>query len=407
MPSKDDALSHLSELPFIGQNSVQDFIDCNPDICKTENLKQTDCQVTESLCFKDRLLPETSYIFEEHKVFPMSHFVNLHHAVKSHGVHNYKGARIPLAHNNIIVGNFRSYLTKYRYPHLHILQFVEFGFPLGLWSDAFLKPSDKNHSSAYSYHSHVDKFVETELVKLGVTGPFESSPFENVHLSPMMTAPKIPCSRRTVFDASFGLFSLNMNTPEKAYHDQEYEFQFPTIDNFADIIAQLGPGCFMWKRDLSRFFLQLKVDSFEYDKLGFVWRSKLYLFVSFVWGCRHAGYAGQWLTTAVAFIVAQIGLELTGILYLILNYSDDFAGAESCKDRAQSSFATLGDLLTDIGLSESKAKACAPATTMTYLGVSFDTVDMCIRVDSEKLVEIKSELLKWSRKTVAKKFELQ
>ena len=158
----------------------------------------------------------------------------------------------------------------------------------------------------------------------------------------------------------------------------------------------------MWKRDLSRFFLQLKVDSFEYDKLGFVWRSKLYLYVSFVWGCRHAGYAEQWLTTAIAFIVAQIGLELTGILYLILNYSDDFAGAESCKDRAQSSFATLGDLLTDIGLSESKAKACAPATTMTYLGVSFDTVDMCIRVDSEKLVEIKSELLKWSSKNSCK-----
>ena len=410
MPSKDDALSllsKLSELPFIGQKNVPDFINCDPDILKTECLKQSDFQVTASLCFKDRLLPETDCIFREHKVFPMSHFVDLHNAVKSHGVHNYRGARIPLAHNNINVGNFRSYLTKYKYPHLHILQFCEFGFPLGLWSDAFLKPCDKNHSSAYSYHTHVDKFVETELVKLGVTGPFESSPFENVMLSPMMTSPKKPSSRRTVFDASFGLYSLNMNTPEKAYHDQEYEFQFPTIDNYADIIAQLGPGCFMWKRDLSRFFLQLKIDPFEYDRLGFVWRSKLFLFVSFVWGCRHAGYAGQWLTTAVAFIVAQIGLEQTGVLFQILNYADDFAGVELCKDRAQLSFATLGDLLTDIGLAESKSKACAPATTMTYLGVSFDTVNMCICVDSEKLVEIKAELQKWSRKTVAKKFELQ
>ena len=127
-------------------------------------------------------------------------------------------------------------------------------------------------------------------------------------------------SRRTVFDASFGLYSLNKNTPEESYHDSEYEFTFPKIDNLADIITQLGPGCYLWKRDLSRFYLQLKVDPYEYNKLGFVWRSKVYLFVSFVWGCRHAGYVGQWVTTAVAYILARLGLELTGFLFFVLNY---------------------------------------------------------------------------------------
>ena len=141
--------------------------------------------------------------------------------------------------------------------------------------------------------------------------------------------------------------------------------------------------------------------------MGFVWRSKLFLFVSFVWGCRHAGYAGQWLTTAVAYILAHIGLELTGFLYLCLNYADDFAGAELSRDRAQLSYESLGTLLTDIGLIESKSKASPPATTMTYLGVSFNTVDMCIHVDAEKVAELKSELQKWLRKTVAKKCELQ
>ena len=364
-------------------------------------------KVTDKLSFNDRILPPTSCSFVENKQFPMSYFVELHNVVKSYGVHNYRGARIPLPHNNINVDSFRSYLTKYRYPHLHILQFVQFGFPLGLWTDAFLEPSDKNHSSSYSYHTYVDRFIESELENLGVTGPFESSPWEEVMVSPMMTSHKKPNSRRTVFDASFGLYSLNKNTPLKAYHDTEYEFSFPKIDQFADKIAQLGPGCFLWKRDLSRFFLQLKVDPYEYDRLGFVWRAKLFLFVSFVWGCRHAGYAGQWLTTAVAFILANIGLELTGLLYHCLNYADDFAGAEETFDRAQLSFSTLGDLLVDIGLTESKSKASPPATTMTYLGVSFNTIDMCLHVDPDKMIELKTELHKWSRKTVAKKCELQ
>ena len=391
----------------MGQNSVPDFIECKPDITKLESLKSCSVKVSDTLVFMDRSLPPTKCIFQEHSSFSKSYFVDLHKAVKLYDTHNYKGARIPLAHNNINVNKFREYLIKFAYSHIHILQFVEFGFPLGLWTDAYLEPSTKNHSSAYSYHSYVDKFVETELDKLGVTGPFKLSPFDSTMISPMMTSHKKPNSRRPVFDASFGLYSLNKNTPEKAYHDTEYEFHFPRIDQLADIIATLGPGCYLWKRDLSRFFLQLKVDPFEYDKLGFVWREKLFFFVSFVWGCRHAGYAGQWLTTAVAFIHSHLGLELSGILFYVLNYSDDFAGAESDKTRAELSFATLGKLLVEIGLTESVSKATSPATTMTYLGVSFNTVDMCLHVDQDKIIELKSELSKWARKTVAKKCELQ
>ena len=391
----------------MGQTSVPDYIECKPDITKLESLKTCLVKVSNTLTFMDRSLPPTKCIFEEHSSFPKSYFVDLHKAVKFYDLHNYKGARIPLAHNNINVKTFREYLTKFSYSHIHILQFVEFGFPLGLWTDAFLEPSTKNHSSAYSYHSYVDKFVETELDKLGVTGPFQLSPFDSVMISPMMTSHKKPSSRRPVFDASFGLYSLNKNTPEKAYHDTEYEFHFPRIDQFADIIATLGPGCYLWKRDLSRFFLQLKIDPFEYDRLGFVWREKLFFFISFVWGCRHAGYAGQWLTTAVAFVHSQLGLEMSGILFYILNYCDDFAGAESSKTRAELSFVTLGKLLSEIGLTESVSKATSPATTMTYLGVSFNTVDMCLHVDQDKIVELKSELSKWARKTVAKKCELQ
>ena len=81
-----------------------------------------------------------------------------------------------------------------------------------------------------------------------------------------MTAPKKPASRRAVFDASFGDFSLNMNTPEKVYVGEDYAFLFPTVDVFANLIVNLGPGCYLWKRDLSRFFLQLPLDPFDYAR---------------------------------------------------------------------------------------------------------------------------------------------
>ena len=343
----------------------------------------------------------------EHPTFNRAYFLNLHESVKLYDTNNFRGARIPLQHNNINVDNLRSYLTKYSYQHMHICQYVQYGFPLGLWSEAYLEPATRNHSSSYSYYSYLDKFVESELEKLGMTGPFDSSPWENVMLSPLMTSSKKPNGRRPVFDASFGLYSLNKNTPEKCYMDSEYEFHFPRIDDLADRIAELGPGCYLWKRDLSRYYLQLKIDPLEYDKLGFVWRGKFYFFTSFVWGTRHAGYAGQWLTTAVAHILTHMGLELVACLFFCLNYADDFCGCEIELSRAELSFATLGQLLFDIGLNESKSKASPPAQVMTYLGVSFNTIDMCMHVDADKLVELKVEISKWVNKTVAKKCEIQ
>ena len=68
---------------------------------------------------------------------------------------------------------------------------------------------------------------------------------------------------------------------------------------------------------------------------------QIYFFTSFVWGCRHAGYAGQWLTSAVSFVPTNLGLEKTEVPYNILNYADDFAGAEAEFSRACLSFDSL------------------------------------------------------------------
>ena len=394
-------------MPFSCQNVVPDFIVCKPDIAKPEALKSFEVDITSNQKFTDRKLPPTSCNLVEHPIFNRAYFLDLHQRVKVFDTNNYSGARIRLEHNNIKIDTFRQLLMKHTYPHMQLCQFVEYGFPLGLWSEAYLEPATRNHSSSYSYYSYLDKFVETELAKLGMTGPFDLSPRDKVMLSPMMTLHKKPSALRPVFDASFGLYSLNKNTPERTYHESEYEFSFPRIDDLADRIAELGPKCFLWKRDLSRYFLQLKIDPLEYDKLGFVWRGKLYFFTSFVWGTRHAGYAGQWLTSAVSFIHAQSGLDLISCIFFCLNYADDFCGCELEFSRSGLSFIKLGQLLSDIGLSESKAKACPPSQVMTYLGVSFNTIDMCMHVDSDKRVELKSELRKWSKKTVATKTDLQ
>ena len=371
----------------------------------------------DGFVFMDKKLPKP-FTFSENSEFGIAYFLSLYKQVSSLKTFNYIGARVKLSHSKFNVDKFRELLPDH-FEDLGLLQYLEYGFPLGLVDDYVLQPNCKNHSSSYEFYSYIDKFISNEIKNGGITGPFNSTPFDTYMISPLMTAPKKPDSRRAVFDASFGEFSLNANTPDKSYLFDDYCFSFPKIDDFCKLILSLGSGCFMWKRDLSRFFLQLPLDPIDYNKVCFIWRGQLYFFSSFVWGTRHAGLNGQRVSDAVALIHRSIGLNSSLISsftericddsspFYILNYSDDFGGCESDRERAFASFEIFGNLLKFLGISESEDKSEKPCQIMTYLGLEFDSLKMELRVNSEKCNELNNELQHWVRRTVASKSELQ
>ena len=378
--------------------------EATPDLDKSSYLQSKQVKLQSGNIFEDKVLPDSSCNFAPNQEFPPSYFVDLHKKVREAGTYNFAGARIILKHNKINVELFRELLEDYE--DVEVCQYLQYGFPLGLALEVFLDQSLKNHQSAFTYFSYVDTLVQKELGHCGITGPFTIEPFSPTMISPMMTAPKNPGSRRPVFDASYGDWSLNENTPQKSYLGGPYNFSFPTVLDFAELVVQQGKGCLMYKRDLSRWFLQLPVDPAEYDKLGFIWRGKLWFWISFVWGTRHAGYSGQRVATAVLYIFRNYGLKKFQELYNAMVYMDDYGGCER-GEKAFTAFFDLGKLLADLGIKESKKKALPPSTKMTFLGVEFDSMDMAMRVNDTKRVEITALAKSWSRRTVASKEDLQ
>ena len=122
-----------------------------------------------------------------------------------------------------------------------------------------MESSIRNHGSAYGYYKHVDKFVTEELINGGLTGPFPKAPWWDCVVSPLMTAPKKPDSHRTVFDAKYGEKSLNNSTPSDCYLGQPCIYTFPKLDDFRRLVLRCGRYSYMWKRYLSRFFLQIPI----------------------------------------------------------------------------------------------------------------------------------------------------
>ena len=402
-------------LPFIDEESCTlGHVQPATPLLRTSTLKDLQVQLPGDQSFVDKVLPQIANKFSVNKKYPPEYFVALHHLVNSSSVYypegtpNHLGARIPLQHTNLNLPMWRKHLIGYDNPE--ICQFLEFGFPLGLQESPkpALVPSYRNHGSSYQYYKWIDEFIATGLGYCDMSGPMMESPFTQFNTSPLMTAVKKPNGRRAVFDATFGDHSLNNNTPSDHYLGMLIDYTYPKIEDFKRFVIKFGKGCYMYKRDLSRYFLQIPLDPVEYPRVGFVWRGSLFFFVGFMFGLRHAGLQGQRVTTAVTWIHNRLGLETDQEeMFSSINYSDDIGGCEATKKRALSAYEALGNLFEELGLRESKSKAHPPSTCMPYLGVEFDTVAMVMRVPAEKVEELRAELDKWKRKTTASKKGLQ
>ena len=202
--------------------------------------------------------------FNSNKSFPCSYFIELHNNVIAANTYNYCGAKIPLSHSKLNMPYWREMLVNYH--DTDLCEFLEFGWPLGLDPSVPLKSTLKNHPSSWQFAEEMDKFLVKQINSAALSGPFVINPFSSlICVSPMMTVPKKPSGRRIVIDASFGE-GPNNATPRGEYLGDTYVFNFPKVDEYAEIIRQLGQGCLLWKRDLKNYFLQLMVDPSDYPK---------------------------------------------------------------------------------------------------------------------------------------------
>ena len=383
-------------------------------LLKPSSLEATCYVLPNNQVFVDLILPSLSHEFNQNAAYPLDYFVGLHSIVSaptmSYPAHtpNYLGARLPLQHTGLNLPKWRQHLIGYE--GADILQYLTFGFPLGLADNPppLLKSTLRNHGSSYQYYSYLDEFLSTGLERCELAGPCAVPPFPAVHVSPLMTAVKKPAGRRAVFDGSFGEYSLNNGTPTDVYLNNSFTYDFPKVEDFKRFVLKCGQGCFIYKRDLSRYYLQLPIDPTEYPLLCIVWRKALFFFLSFMFGLRHAGLQGQKVTTAVTWIHQRLGLE-TSIpeMYNSLNYSDDIGGCETDLDRATEAFLALENLFSELGLRESTSKAHPPSTSMPYLGIQFDTVSMTMSIPPEKVAEVREEVCLWMKRCSATKKSLQ
>ena len=102
------------------------------------------------------------------------------------------------------------------------------------------------------------------------------------------------------------------------------------MDNLVNLVRCKGPGCCLFKCDLSRAYRQLPVDQGDLHYLGYKWNGELYIDALLTMGLRSAAFLSQRVTNAIAYIARNNGVSVS-------NYLDDFGGVE-VKDSATEPF---------------------------------------------------------------------
>ena len=281
-------------LPFSSVENLGDLCVPAKPIIKPRFLKDMFFSLPNGSIFMDKVLPSPGVSLTEHKRFDAQYYISLYEQTAAAGVRgqykwpentpNYIGARVPLVHTSFNLQRWRYHLTGYHSPE--IIQFLEYGFPLGLNQLPELSPALSNHGSAYQFYPWLDKFFSSGLLKGGVSGPCATVPFCDAMISPLMTADKKPSSRRAVYDATYGQYSLNNATPCEYYMGVKTVYTYPKVDDFRDIVLKCGTGCWLWKRDLARYYLQLPLDPTEFRFTGAVWRGLFFFLTALMFGLR-------------------------------------------------------------------------------------------------------------------------
>ena len=155
-------------------------------------------------------------------------------------------------------------------------------------------------------------------------GPFEHSPFTPWNrTNPLMTRPKRDSQdRRVILDLSYPEgASVNAQIPCQSLLDATFKLRLPTPRQLADRIVTLGPGCHLFKIDLSRAYRQLRSDPRDRLFLGISWSGGQYVDAAIPFGLWHGASACQRTSEAVSTITFQKCQAVT------LPYVDDTAGS--------------------------------------------------------------------------------
>ena len=327
-------------------------------------------------------------------------WINANRLVRQSGVINSRGCRIQV-NDDWDFEYLEDALDDY--DDKEVIQFFKYGWPLNAEDTVPQQGIPPNQKSVDDNPEQVKRFINKELKRGSIIGPFVKNPFgPAARISPLGTRPKRDSDDlRIILNLShpFAEGSVNHSINKDKFLGIQIKLRYPSVEDLAKIVIDKGPGSLIYKRDLEAAYYQMKIDAGDVHLLGFMVDNKFYFFVTLSMGSRSSCYCCQRTTDVITYLVSKQGSRC-------VNYLDDLGGAE-VPDRAEWAFHLLGEVISRIGIIESSKKAVKPDVVVSFLGILVDSVTMTLRITPERLIEIRQLVEDWLGKEEASLNEFQ
>ncbi len=266
----------------------------------------------------------------------------------------------------------------------YLVNGFKFGFKIG-YRGIVACVNCKNHPSIDQYASAAKALIDEEIQLGRIMGPYDSLPFEHLHLSPIALRPKSsPGKFRLIHNLSapYDFTSINANIPQS-----DRSVSYESIATIIQVILDMGISTHLAKTDIKSAFRLVPVHFTDYHLLGFKYMDQYYFDRCMSMGSGSSCKIFEEFATALNWIlVNKFGLIHT------YHYLDDFCVVEPSYFLCKQALDTLMVVFKRIGVPISHDKTEGPGGILTFLGISLNARDMIASVPQDKLLKYSAQI---------------
>ena len=289
----------------------------------------------------------------------------------------------------------RLYQLSTSHPNLSLVQYIcnglTFGFDIG-YSGPISPGASKNLRSAYDHSSEVNEALNKELTRGHTLGPYHIPPFKNFHISP-----KKDGFYRLILDLS----SPRGESINDGIDPEEYSVHYTSFDEAVDMVRLAGQGAYMAKIDIKHAFRICPVRMEDLPLLGIKWKGLFYVDTRLPFGSRSSPFIFNQLADLLCWLIITACR-----IACVVHYLDDYFIVAPSFKRCSDNVSCILNLFSYLGVPVAEDKLEGPATCITFLGITVDSLSRSIRLPQDKVIALKSLLSSFITKRRCQKREL-
>ena len=282
----------------------------------------------------------------------------------------------------------------------YIVNGIQKGFRLGINPEATYSSASRNMQSAILHQGVVDEYLKKEVEQGNILGPFPKETAPNVHINRFGVIPKKHQvgKWRLITDLSFPEgSSINDGIDTTAC-----SLSYVTVQEVAHRAVSMGKGSLLAKIDIKSAYRLIPVSPLDRTWLGMCWKEQIYVDSKLPFDLRSAPKIFNALADALEWCMVEAGVQT------VYHYLDDFIvvgppSSEICAEHLQ----ILHKVCNDLGVPLAQEKQEGPDTTITFLGITIDTINQELRLPEEKLKRLLETLSQWEQRKSCTRKELE